>query len=247
MLSGKQILLTGGNSGIGLAITKTFIENHAKIISLYHKNRSGIDNLIDQNKNLTSRVEFHSIDLLDENKLIMLLNEIKSKQLDGFIHCVTLPTERKNLTELKWNDLQMHINLQTKSFFEILQHILPSMIEKRHGKIISILTSYVVGTPPKSILDYIVGKYSLLGLTKSLAVELGQYDININSISPFMTRTSLIENLPSKFKEITSNQVPLKRLCEPDDVASAALFLCSNMADYISGENLILSGGYTMQ
>ena len=53
--------------------------------------------------------------------------------------------------------------------------------------------------------------------------------------------------LPSKFKEITINQVPLGRLCEPDDVAAAALFLCSTNSNYVSGENLVLSGGYTMK
>ena len=248
MLTDKRILLTGGNSGIGLAITKTFCNNNARIVSLYNKNRSGIDKLIEQNPNLKSSVDFYSINLLDETKLDDLLEKIlKSDSFDGFIHCVTFPTNRRNLTDIKWIDIQSHINLQTKSFFEILQRILPSMKEKRYGKIISILTSYVIGAPPKGIMDYVVGKYSLLGLTKSLAVELGQYGINVNSISPFITNTPLTEKLPSKFKEITLSQVPLGRLCEPDDVATAALFLCSTNSNYISGENLVLSGGYTMK
>lgn len=248
MLTNKRILLTGGNSGIGLAITNTFYNNNAKIVSLYNKNRSGIDKLIEQNPNLKSSVDFYSINLLDEIKLDDLLKKIlKLDSFDGFIHCVTFPTNRKNLIDIKWIDIQSHINLQTKSFFEILQRLLPSMKEKRCGKIVSILTSYVIGSPPKGIMDYVVGKYSLLGLTKSLAVEIGQYGINVNSISPFITNTPLTGKLPSKFKEISANQVPLGRLCEPDDVARAALFLCSTNSNYVSGENLVLSGGYTMK
>jgi len=248
LLADKRILLTGGNSGIGLAITNTFCNNNARLVSLYNKNRSGINKLLEQNSNLKSLVEFYSINLLDETKLDDLLEKIlQSGSFDGFIHCVTFPTNRKNLTDIKWIDIQSHINLQTKSFFEILQRLLPAMKQRRYGKIISILTSYVVGTPPKGIMDYVVGKYSLLGLTKSLAVELGQYGINVNSISPFVTNTPLIEKLPSKFKEIAINQVPLGRLCEPDDVATAALFLCSTNSNYISGENIVLSGGYTMK
>jgi 3-oxoacyl-[acyl-carrier protein] reductase len=120
------------------------------------------------------------------------------------------------------------------------------MKERKRGKIISILTSYTVGRPPNNISPYLVGKYSLLGLSKSLAVELGPYGITINCISPSMTNTPLIEKLPSKLKEITASQIPLGKLAEPKNVASVALFLCSDHADYISGENILVTGAQTM-
>ena len=121
-----------------------------------------------------------------------------------------------------------------------------NMKSKKVGKIISILTTYVVGSPPSKISDYIVGKYSLLGLTKCFAVELAPFGITVNSISPSMTDTPLIEDLPLKLKQITANQNPMKRLCEPHDVASAVLFFCSKHSNFITGENLIVSGGHTM-
>ena len=95
--------------------------------------------------------------------------------------------------------------------------------------------------------SYIIGKYSLLGLSKCLAVELGKFGISVNSISPSMTNTSLIKKFPTKFREISASQVPLKqKLAEPDDIASTIFFLCSKYSDYISGENLIISGAQTM-
>ena len=118
---------------------------------------------------------------------------------------------------------------------------------KKFGRIVSVLTSYVIGKPPNLLSDYIVAKYSLLGMMKCMAVELGSFGININSVSPSMVNTPLTESLPNKLKEITKSQVPLeKRLAEPIDVAKVIEFLCSENANYITGENVLVSGGSTI-
>jgi 3-oxoacyl-[acyl-carrier protein] reductase len=120
------------------------------------------------------------------------------------------------------------------------------MKTKKYGKIVNILTAYTNGKPPTGISDYIVGKYSLLGLAKSLAVEVGKDGITVNCISPSMTETPLISHLPEKLKEFSASQVPIGRLAKPSDIASLALFLCSKQSDYISGENIMVSGGSIM-
>jgi len=244
LLNGKRILITGANGGIGLAVAEDALKNNAKVVLLYHKNREYIDELLTRNTNLKSNAEIHQIDLIDtaslEKKLLQIL---KNGNIDVFIHSVSLPIENKGILERDWNDFQSHLEIQTKSFFQIIKHVVPFMKEKKQGKIIAILTSYVVGKPPNKISDYIVGKYSLLGLIKSLAVELGPFGITVNSISPSMTQTHLIKKLPNKLKEITATQIPLGRLAEPTDVSSTVLFLCSENANYISGENILLTGG----
>ena len=128
----------------------------------------------------------------------------------------------------------------------IRDRLIPLMKTKKRGKIVNILTAYANGKPPTGISDYIVGKYSLLGLAKSLAVEVGKDGITVNCISPSMTETSLISHLPEKLKEFSASQVPIGRLAKPSDIASLALFLCSKQSDYISGENIIVSGGSIM-
>ena len=120
------------------------------------------------------------------------------------------------------------------------------MKERKYGRIVNILTSYVIGRPPNNQSSYIVSKYSLLGLSKSLSVELGSYGITVNSVSPSMTNTNLIEKLPLKLKEIIANNVPVGRLADPNDITSAVLFLCSKNSSYISGENILVSAGETM-
>ena len=104
------------------------------------------------------------------------------------------------------------------------------MKSKNHGKIISILTSYVVGKPPNLLADYVVAKHALLGMMKCMANELGPSGICVNSISPSMVDTPLTESLPKKLKEIYQSQVPLeKRLAKPIDVANIVQFLCSEI------------------
>ena len=121
------------------------------------------------------------------------------------------------------------------------------MKSKKSGKIISILSSYVVGKPPNGVVDYVVGKYSLLGLTKCMAVELGSFGIRVNSVSPSMVNTPLTEPLPRMLKETIKSQIPIEnRLAEPSEVAEVVLFLCTEGANYITGENILVTGGQTM-
>ena len=247
MLDGKRIIITGANGGIGNSICELMLQNNANLIMFYHIKRDKIDQLLEKYKNKKSNCEIFKINLLDENEIEKLMKLIISKgDVDCMVHCVTVSIIHQNILKNTWKDYQTQIELQTKSFLLMVNNLIPSMKNSKHGKIVNILTSYVVGRPPTGISPYVVGKYSLLGLSKSLAVELGQFNITVNSISPSMTNTPLIENLPAKFKEINVSQIPLKRLGEPKDVASMAMFLCSENSDYVSGENFLVTGAGTM-
>ncbi|MBA4717724.1 MAG: SDR family oxidoreductase [Nitrosopumilus sp.] len=137
---------------------------------------------------------------------------VQNENVDIFIHSVTPEIINKKIEECTWEDFQNHIDIQTKSFYKITQKIIPKMKQMKKGKIITILSSYVVGRPPSMISPYIVAKYSQLGLVKTFAVELGKYGITTNAISPSMTETVLIDKLPKKLKEFEVMDNPSKRL-----------------------------------
>ena len=248
MLNKKHVLITGCNGGIGIEILKLLVKNNAKISVSYHKNRNQIDRFLAENKEYGKNIQVYQADLTNDNELDTMLNSILNDQsIDIFIHLPTHPYVHKDLMKTTWQDIQNHINLQAKSFFNISKHSVPNMKLKKHGVIINILTSYVVGKPPSGVSDYLVGKYSLLGLTKSMAVELGKFGIRVNSISPSMVNTPLIDKLPSKLKEMTKSQIPLEsRLAEPMEIAGVVLFLCSEYASYINGDNILVTGGSSM-
>jgi len=248
LLSKKHVLISGCNGGIGIEILKLLVKNKAKISASYHKNRNQIDNFLAENKEYAKNIQVYQADLTNDNDLDSMLNSVlKDQPVDIFIHLPTHPYVHKNFMKTTWHDIQNHINLQAKSFFNISKHLVPNMKLKKHGVLISILSSYVVGKPPNGVSDYVVGKYSLLGLTKSMAVELGKFGIRVNSISPSMVNSPLTDKLPSKLKEMTKSQIPLEsRLAEPTEIAGVALFLCSEYANYVSGDNILVTGGSSM-
>ncbi len=248
MLKGKRILITGANSGLGLSIIELLIQKNADLVLFYHNNKQEIDKLLSSNPKRTNHFEIKQIDLTNQQELENSIKSIlESGQIDIFIHCPTLPIIYKDITKYDWFDFQSNIDLQVKSFFEISKLIIPHMKSKKYGKIISILTSSVVGKPPNNLSAYITSKYTLLGMSKCMAVELGKFGIRVNSVSPSMIETPLTKNLPLKLKEITASQVPLEgKLARPEDIATVVLFLCLSDSDYVSGENIIVSGGYDM-
>ena len=241
----KHILITGANGGIGFEVVKLLAEQRANLTLLYHKNSQQLENFETPGTNL---LHLYKVDLANEKELDKTISSIlENHPIDIFIHSPAYPIQHKDITNTAWNDFQKQFDLQTKSFLQISKLIIPHMKSQKFGKIISILTSYVVGKPPNGITDYVVGKYSLLGLTKCMAAELGSFGIRANSVSPSIVNTPLTDPLPSKLKEITKSQIPLEnRLAEPSEVAEVVLFLCGDGSNYITGENILVTGGYSM-
>ena len=96
------------------------------------------------------------------------------------------------------------------------------------------------------MLPYVTSKSALNGLAKSLAVELSKFNITVNMVSPGMTDTDLIANIPEKYRMLTAAKAPLKRLASPKDIASTISFLATESGDYITGETIRVNGGQTM-
>ncbi|WP_160272827.1 SDR family NAD(P)-dependent oxidoreductase [Nitrosopumilus piranensis] len=245
-MKNKRVLITGANGGIGSSITKAILENQGKVILFYHKNKDQIDKIIEDNLGQKTNIEIYQVDLSKKEEITNVLSKTIKNGIDIFIHAVTLPISHNKIQNIDWNEYQKNIDLQTKSFFEITRILIPTMKEKKRSRIISILSSYTIGTPPKSISPYVVGKYSLLGLVKCMATELAPTGITVNCISPSMTNTPLIDKFPKKLIEINAVQNPLGRILEPSDILSTILFLCEDNSDFITGQNIIISGGEIM-
>lgn len=239
------VLITGANGGIGNSISKKLLENDFDLILFYNNNKNRIDDLVSDNPN--SNISIFNVNLLDEKNIENTMSSITEKfAVDSFIHTASLPPNHKQFFNFDWSEYEKYITIEAKSFFQISQKLIPSMKNQKSGKLISILSSYVVGSPPTQVSPYVVGKYALLGLMKTMSKELASFGIQVNSISPSMTDTTFLDSLPSKMKEIVSNQSPLKRLATVDDISSILLFLCKNDSDYFTGENLVLSGSSVM-
>ena len=245
-LTNKVALITGGAAGIGRAIAELFGEKGAKLVLVDKSDAvgkvaseftaKGIESLgisadITSRENVEQFVaeateRFGTIDILVNNAGVVLL------------------APAAELTDQAW-DVTMAVNL--KAPYIISQVVGRKMIAQRSGKIIS-MASQAGLVALDQHLAYCASKAAIISLTKVLAYEWGRYNINVNSISPTVVLTELGKKAwAGEVGEAFKAKIPIGRFAYPEEIAAAALFLASNASDMISGENLVIDGGYTIQ
>jgi 3-oxoacyl-[acyl-carrier protein] reductase len=170
---------------------------------------------------------------------------VASGALDILVHNAGPKMKSAAFTELAWTDLGSAYEEIVGSAFRVTQALLPSLKQSK-GKIIAILTSAALGRTSYHWLPYIAAKSALHAMCKNLAQELGPQGVAINMISPSMVDTDLTANIPDRMRNAMISRTPLRRLATVDDVAGAALLLASPYASFITGENLLVTGGETM-
>lgn len=152
-------------------------------------------------------------------------------------------TRDKRIGRMEESDWDAVVDVVLKGAFLCTKSVLPGMIEKKWGRIINISSRAYLGNPGQA--NYSSAKAGLLGLTRSMALENGRYNITVNAVAPGIIDTAAVRNLPH-FEKIRTNaeaSLPLPRLGRVEDVAAAIVFLTSEQAGYITGDVLHVSGG----
>lgn len=243
MLSGKTALITGAARGIGKAIALKFAaeganiaftdlevneETEKEIAALGVKAKSYASNAADfaQTEEVVKAVkeEFGSIDILVNNAGITK---------DGLM---------LKMTEENFDSV---ISVNLKGTFNFIKHCTPVMMKKREGRVVNI--SSIVGLQGNAgQVNYSASKAGIIGMTKSCAREFASRNITFNAIAPGFVETSMTAVLTDKQKEGLFELIPLKRYGQPEDIAGAVSFLCSDDASYITGQVLSVDGGMHM-
>jgi len=235
-MNNKRIaLVVGGSGGIGQSIVKRLSSDGYDVHSTYNKN----------SKFNLDTVTHHFCDVKDEKNISKLINDITndSKYIDLIVFSVTPHIANSKFFDLHEDEIINHFKVQVLSLTKIIG-LLKDQFEKKHKtKIITILTEYCFGTPPKNMIHYLISKYALLGLSKGLAVELANYNSTVNMVSPGIVDTDLIKHLPPKFIELAAYQNPLGRIANVKDISNIISFLGSDESDYLNGVNIPVNGG----
>lgn len=241
----KKALVVGASGGIGTAIARRFLKDGMQVWGTYHQDVATIDTLKSEAKD---RFFSGPMDCTQEDSvrkaMTAILNEFKT--LDVLVYAVAPAITYSSVLKSEWKNFQKHLEIQLKGFLLIIQALQPQFQNSHKTKIITILSEYCTGKPATGISDYISAKYALMGLSKSLAVELARYHSTVNMISPGMTETELIASLPPKAVEFAALNNPMQRIAVPQDIAGAASFLASDQSDYLNGVNLLINGGGVM-
>jgi 3-oxoacyl-[acyl-carrier protein] reductase len=235
----KTVLVTGGTRGIGASIVRHFENLNAEVIA------TGVNK--DQlHKSINRRVKYHYLDLKNEKSISDFIEYISQrKKIDVLINNAGMnkidPIEK--IKDEDWNNIYS-INLYGP--FVLTREISKIMKKNKYGRIVNISSIFGVISREKRAA-YSSTKSGLIGLTKATALDLAKDNILVNSISPGVIETELTKNILGKksMKEL-SNSIPLKRLGDSDEIAKLVLFLTSDQNTYITGENIIIDGGYTI-
>ena len=241
-LKGKNIIVTGASGGIGNAIIGKLSLAEVNILASGTKIEK-LNELKNQFKNIkTLKFDISQSDKIEE------FVENATNELGGNLDCLVNNagiTQDNLAIRMSLEEWQKVIDINLTSTFLTSKFAIKKMLKNKSGKIINI-TSVVGHTGNLGQANYTASKAGIIAMSKSLAIEYAKKNININCISPGFIKTEMTNKLEDKFKEAIISKIPSARLGEPDDIANAVLFLCSNQSSYINGETLHVNGGLYM-
>jgi 3-oxoacyl-[acyl-carrier protein] reductase len=242
-LEGKVAVVTGAGSGIGRAVAHRLSQNGAKIIVndvIVDSGTRVVHEILDKN----AEAVFVEADIATYDGARKLAERAYRThgQIDILVNNAGI-TRDKLLRDMDEGDWDAVLNLNLKGAFNCCKFITPYMIERKYGKIVNLSSRAHLGNPGQA--NYAASKAGIIGLTKSLALELGRYNINVNAVAPGMIETEGLKMHPQYDRVIARalQITPLKRIGQPEDVAALVHFLVGDDSAYITGEVIHITGG----
>ncbi len=241
--SGNIAVVTGASKGIGASIAEYLAKRGLKVIINYSSSEDSAFAVSENIKKDGGSCDILRFNVVDFEESKDAFDEIigKYKKIDYLVNNAGITADNLML-RMKEEEFDRVIAVNLKGVFNCTKHAVKSMIKNKFGSIVNI--SSVVGLMGNAgQANYAASKAGVIGLTKSLAKELGSRNIRINAIAPGFIETSMTKKLNILQRKMLVDSIALKRLGKPEDVANLAAFILSDEAGYITGETINISGG----
>ena len=243
----KVALVVGGSGGIGSAVSLSLASEGFDVAVHYFKNADSARVVFKKIKDQGRNAYVCNADILEKSAVNEMVEQVVRHlgPISVLVNCSTAKIAAIKFEDLKWEDFEVHLANQICGNFNLVCSVLPQMYKAHYGKIIFI-NSQALDTPSSDWLPYITAKGALMGFNRALAFDLALKGIRVNSVSPGMTDTAQIADVPERVRLINKARTPLRRLAQPADVAGAVAFLASERADFLTGETIRVNGGQVM-
>ena len=239
----KYALITGGSRGLGKAIALALAKDGIPVVINYQSNRQAAEDVRQSVVELGGTAELLPFDVRNEEEVAAAIDRWEEEHPEDYIAYLVnnAGIRRDNMMFMMptrdWHDV---IDTSLNGFYYVTKRLLPRMMARKHGgKIVNMASlSGLKGMAGQT--NYSAAKAALIGATKALAQEVAPRDVTVNAVAPGFIETDMTKDLP---QEQLKALVPMKRFGKPEEVAALVSFLCSDKANYITGEVVSINGG----
>ena len=243
-LKNKAVLITGGSRGIGKACVKIFSKAEANVAFTYNSQKNHADKLCTSLKN-RGKIRVYRVNIFNEKQIKSLIKNIENEfgKIDILVNNAGI-WEESEIEKMSLKDWDKTLKINLTGTFLLTKYVVPVMKKNKYGRIINI--SSTAGQRGEAFYShYAASKGGMIAFTKSAALELGRYNITVNSVAPGWVKTDMTKNVfknKSEEREILK-EIPLRKIALPEDIAGSVLFLASDLASHITGSVINVNGG----
>jgi len=247
MLNGKVAIVTGSSRGIGAATAKLLAQHGAKVTVNCKKDReAGAKVLADIEKSGGKGILVQA-DVTDRNQVRAMVEKTEQNlgPIDILVNNANMSFPVLPFVQFPWEGFEQKLLHEMKAAFYCCQAVVHGMMERKQGCIVNV-SSGLSRVPGPGFVAHTSAKSALDAFTKALALELGPHGIRVNVVAPGLTITDATAHQPEEMKKVAAERTPLKRLAEPEDIAGAVLFYCTDWSQFVTGTYLPVCGGTQM-
>jgi acetoacetyl-CoA reductase len=246
MFEGRVALVTGGTRGIGAAITQSLLESGASVAAGYSRGKESAERFASQMSEKGGKVSIHQGRVDDVDDCNRVVKEVLDRfgRVDFLVNNAGITVD-KTVRKMSVDDWRQVLDVNLSGAFQMTKAVLEHMIERGSGRIVNI--SSVIGeTGNVGQANYAASKAGLFGFTKSLALEMAQRGITVNSVAPGFIATEMVAAIPEAALSKVIEKIPQRRLGKPEEVARVVRFLLEDESSYITGAVYSINGGLDM-